>query len=264
MRSASTRGAGDGSVVPTHRQRSSSVESHSSNESRTGRRHRHRSKRTSDNESELSRGSGRSGRSHNSHRKHRRQRSKHRRNDGSGSEADSTRARSYSGHRPSGELPELVDSGNQWREVQRRQAESYGVSSVQQASVTKSTVVTTKHQSENDGYHTNTRSRKHRKHRSPSDRSKIWSSELAKHLQFGLVDTAGMTEEELREIPYTVVETQIPNSKRSSGTNSLKVHKNSQTTKDRVDRIRGYVVCFYLLLSLFMILLFFCMCSFYY
>ena len=72
--------------------------------------------------------------------------------------------------------------------------------------------------------------------RSPSEnRSRVWSSELAKHLQFDLVDTAGMTEDQLREIPYTVVETHL--SKRQS-TNSVKVHKNNQT-KDRVDRIRG-------------------------
>lgn len=72
--------------------------------------------------------------------------------------------------------------------------------------------------------------------RSPSDsRSRVWSSELAKHLQFDLVDTAGMTESQLREIPYTVVET---HSSKRSNTNSVKVHKNT-ATKDRVDRIRG-------------------------
>lgn len=73
--------------------------------------------------------------------------------------------------------------------------------------------------------------------RSPSDsRSRIWSSELAKHLQFDLVDTAGMTEDQLREIPYTVVETQAKQ-RNSNNNNSVKVHKNH--AKDRVDRIRG-------------------------
>lgn len=78
-------------------------------------------------------------------------------------------------------------------------------------------------------------------HRSPTDsRNKIWSSELTRHLQFDLVDTAGMTEDQLKEIPYTVVETtqNTQNRKRNSSTNSLKVHKNSYG-KDRVDRIRG-------------------------
>lgn len=81
----------------------------------------------------------------------------------------------------------------------------------------------------------------HLLHRSPTDsRNKIWSSELTRHLQFDLVDTAGMTEDQLKEIPYTVVETtqNTQNRKRTSNTNSLKVHKNSYG-KDRVDRIRG-------------------------
>lgn len=77
--------------------------------------------------------------------------------------------------------------------------------------------------------------------RSPSDgRARIWSSELAKHLQFDLVDTAGMTEDQLREIPYTVVETQM-SKQRTAATNSLKVHKTNANARDRVDRIRGFV-----------------------
>ena len=78
--------------------------------------------------------------------------------------------------------------------------------------------------------------------RSPSDHSnKIWSTELTKHLQFDLVETSGMTEDQLREIPYTVVETQ--QGRRRPNTNSLKVHKSSYGGKnaERVDRIRGYV-----------------------
>lgn len=75
------------------------------------------------------------------------------------------------------------------------------------------------------------------RNRSPADSSnKIWNTELSKHLQFDLVDTSGMTEDQLKEIPYTVVETS-QNRKRNN-TNSLKVHK-SAYGKDRVDRIRG-------------------------
>jgi hypothetical protein len=61
-------------------------------------------------------------------------------------------------------------------------------------------------------------------------------------LQFDLIDTAGMTEDQLKEIPYTVVETNAQNRKRNgNSTNSLKVHshKNAYGNKDRVDRIRG-------------------------
>ncbi|XP_017847788.1 uncharacterized protein DDB_G0283357 isoform X2 [Drosophila busckii] len=245
------------------RYRSSSVESHSSNDSRSTRRHKHRHRRTSDNESELSRGSGRSGRSH--HRKHRRSH-RHRRDSAGGSDHDSTRGRSYSGHRSSSMRSgsaELIDSTSQWREVQRRQAEaSLGQSSVQQASVSKSSMVARSLHS-NDSHsdtHSHHKSRRHRKNKSPSEsRSRMWNSELAKHLQFDLVDTEGMSEQQLREIPYTVVET---NSKRSNS--NLKIHKsnskssvgaksngsgntitngsNSASTgqaKNRVDRIRG-------------------------
>uniref|UniRef100_A0A1I8PSV2 Erythrocyte membrane protein band 4.1-like 4A n=1 Tax=Stomoxys calcitrans TaxID=35570 RepID=A0A1I8PSV2_STOCA len=251
----------------THQQRyrSSSVESHSSNDSRSTRRHKHRHRRTSDNESELSRGSGRSARSH--HRKHRR--SRHRRDSG-GSDHESTRGRSYSGHRSSaarsasavGSHSELVDSSTQWREAQRRQQEaSLGQSSVQQASVSKSSMVARSLHS-NDSHsdtHSHHKSRRHKKNKSPSDsRTRIWNSELAKHLQFDLVDTAGMTEDQLREIPYTVVET---TSKRSNS--NIRIHKsNSKNSvggkstgsgntitngsgsisghgKNRVDRIRG-------------------------
>ncbi|KPU79534.1 uncharacterized protein Dana_GF17780, isoform C [Drosophila ananassae] len=229
-------------------------------------KHKHRHRRTSDNESELSRGSGRSGRSGRSHhRKHRRSH-RHRRDSAGGSDHDSNRGRSYSGHRSSSMRSgsaELIDSTSQWREVQRRQAEaSLGQSSVQQAAVSKSSMVARSLHS-NDSHsdtHSHHKSRRHRKNKSPSEsRSRMWNSELAKHLQFDLVDTEGMSEQQLREIPYTVVET---NSKRSNS--NLKIHKsnskssvgakstgsgntitngsgsgNAGQARNRVDRIRG-------------------------
>ncbi|KAL5282785.1 EPB41L4A family protein [Megaselia abdita] len=255
--------------------RSSSVESHSSIDSCSARRNRQRYRRTSDNESEISHTSGksgrsgRSGRSHNSHRK--RRRSRHRRGD-SGSENNSsvrTRARSYSGHRLSSSCSvastELIDSTNQWLEVQRRQANGLHSNGVQQASVSKSSIVV-KSLHSNDSHsdsHSYHKSRRHKKHhnsssKSPSDsKNRIWSSELAKHLQFDLVDTAGMTEDQLREIPYTVIETKS-NGKRVTSTNfklskslssgntsckfSPKESGNGSTRKDRVDRIRGLFI----------------------
>lgn len=157
---------------------------------------------------------------------------------------------------------ELIDSTNQWLEVQRRQANGLQSNGVQQASVSKSSIVV-KSLHSNDSHsdsHSYHKSRRHRKHhssssKSPSDsKNRTWSSELAKHLQFDLVDTAGMTEDQLREIPYTVIETKS-NGKRvastnfklskslSSGNTSCKFSPkecNSGTNrKDRVDRIRG-------------------------
>lgn len=143
MRSVSSR---NGNPTNEKRQRSSSVESQSSNDSRSGRRHRSRSKRISDNESEMSRGSGRSGRS----RKHRRHRSRNRE---SGSDRGSNRDYNYN-------EPALVDSGKQWLEVQRKQAEMSNMGTVQQAEVVKS-ITAPKSSNSTDTYNRK-KSRKHR------------------------------------------------------------------------------------------------------
>lgn len=125
------------------------MESQSSNDSRSGRRHRSRSKRISDNESEMSRGSGRSGRSHRKHRRHRS------RNRESGSERGSTR--DYNHNEPAA----LVDSGKQWLEVQRKQAEMSSMGTVQQAAVVKSNTAP-KSTNSTDTYNRNKKNRKHR------------------------------------------------------------------------------------------------------
>jgi hypothetical protein len=43
--------------------------------------------------------------------------------------------------------------------------------------------------------------------RSPSENKPRLPDELKKHLEFDLIDTDGMSEAQLREIPYKVVET---------------------------------------------------------
>lgn len=153
MRSASSRNGNNQNSG--HRHRSSSVESQSSNDSRGGRRHRSRSKRISDNESEMSRGSGRSGRSHRKHRRHRS------RNRDSGSERGSgSHSRDYSYSDKYADAPELIDSGKQWLEVQRKQAEKSSMGTVQQAAVIKSN--TAPKSSSTDTYNRNRKNRKHR------------------------------------------------------------------------------------------------------
>ncbi|XP_012270189.1 band 4.1-like protein 4 isoform X2 [Orussus abietinus] len=81
---------------------------------------------------------------------------------------------------------ELIDSEPQWKEAQRRKGED-----VQRAVVS----------------HTEPRRRHRSRHRSPSHKQPL-SDELRKHLEFGLVDTTGMSEQQRREIPYTVVQSQ--------------------------------------------------------
>lgn len=249
------------------RHRSSSVESQSSNDSRSCRRHKSGSRhhrRQSDNESEMSRGSGKSGHSHHSHRKQRRHRSRRRHGAESGSENESMKSRNYSGHRSaSKDNYELVDSELQWREVQRKQNELKEITTgVQQAAVTKSSHLTAgkaSSQVNSASYGQQQRRSKHRRHRSPGEngagggvgggggggggsggggggRHSLWNSELAKHLQFDLIDTAGMSEDQLREIPYTIVETTTPVKLPTSS--SLKVHKHHGLGGHRMDRIR--------------------------
>ncbi|XP_025419014.1 band 4.1-like protein 4 [Sipha flava] len=184
--------------IMRHARRSSSVDSQSSNDSRSCRKHRHRNhRRSSDNESEQS------GRSSKSHRRHR-----HRSRKSSAGEEHEHRRHRY----------QLVESEGQWREVQRRQAE--GRSAIQKASVVRprSGYANSGLESESEiSHHSSSyRRRKHRKHRSRS-RSPSESSgktrlpeELKKHLEFELVETDGMTEEQLREIPYTAVKSNSP------------------------------------------------------
>lgn len=172
---------------PAPRHRSASVDSQSSNDSRSNRKHKHRSRRQqSDAESELSRGSGRSG------RRHRRHRSKHKNE--SGSERDDSQ--------PETKEYELIDSESQWKEVLRQTTVGSGV---QVANVRRSQM-----EPETGTHRSSHRHRRHKKHRSRSGspNDKKWlPSELKQHLEFSLVDTAGMTEEQLKEIPYTVVQT---------------------------------------------------------
>lgn len=48
--------------------------------------------------------------------------------------------------------------------------------------------------------------------RSPSESKTRLPEELKKHLEFELVETEGMTDEQLREIPYTAVKTSLKSS----------------------------------------------------
>lgn len=75
----------------------------------------------------------------------------------------------------------MVDSAPQWEQVLRRQKER---------SLTD---------------HNNRRSKHRSRSRSPDVQAK---EELWKHIQRELVDPGGLTEQELKEIPYTKVETQ--------------------------------------------------------
>lgn len=125
----------------------------------------------------------------------------------------------------------MVDSGSQWREVQRKNQILNGTRSIQQASIVtnrRSSVVNSCHESESEMSYRHNCSRRHRKHRSrsrsPSEAKAPWlSEELKKHVEFDLIDTTGMTQAQLKEIPYTVVKTSHAKQiKLKYGTNATK------------------------------------------
>lgn len=113
--------------------------------------------------------------------------------------------------RHSGSNYELVDSHSQWREVQKKQMGEANTSNIQQATVIssrRSGYSNSGLETESEiSYQNRHRRRKHRS-RSRSPENKTWlPDELKKHLEFDLIDTSGMSESQLKEIPYTVVQT---------------------------------------------------------
>lgn len=69
--------------------------------------------------------------------------------------------------------------------------------------------------------------------RSPEGSKSHLPDELKKHLEFQLVDTEGMSEDQLREIPYTVVKTNASKAVRVrlSSSGKPKVHSIRRTKK---------------------------------
>ncbi|CAL8101244.1 unnamed protein product [Orchesella dallaii] len=241
------------------RKRSASAESNSSVDSRSHRRHRHsRSRKCSDEESEISRSSGRS---HHSKRRHK---NSSRRGD-SGSDSENChhhRHRHRHKHRHSSSSRyEMVDSEVQWREAQRKQqtaSHSANTGVVQHAAVIPATPVThhtttpggsgavataattsvqalRKSGYMNSGLETEseasfTNKRKHKRgQRSKSPKERI-PDDIKKHLDFHLVDTEGMSSEQLMEIPYKKVETNTLNkSSKVRYNNSIKSNRSAGT-----------------------------------
>ncbi|XP_076158716.1 band 4.1-like protein 4 [Alosa pseudoharengus] len=113
--------------------------------------------------------------------KQHRRRSRSRGNTSSGSESENSNREHRKKRNWSRQENEMVDSGPQWEAVQRRQKEK----------------------SHNEPNHR--RSRHRSRSRSPDVQAK---EQLWKHIKKELVDPSGLTEEQLKEIPYKKVETQ--------------------------------------------------------
>ncbi|XP_015193037.1 band 4.1-like protein 4 isoform X1 [Lepisosteus oculatus] len=113
--------------------------------------------------------------------KQQRRRSRSRGNTSSGSESENSNREHRKKRNRSRQENEMVDSAPQWEAVLRRQKE----------------------RSQNDPNYR--RSRHRSRSRSPDVQAK---EQLWKHIQKELVDPSGLTEEQLKEIPYKKVETQ--------------------------------------------------------
>ncbi|CAL4063202.1 unnamed protein product, partial [Meganyctiphanes norvegica] len=181
--------------------RTSSVDSQSSVESRGHRSHRRSRGRSSDGEGSeaSSKGSSRG------HRRHR-----HRNHSDDSDQHGHRRHRRRKKESGSG-TRKMVDSSDQWQAVQAGQYAIRGNTAAVKTLSHQSGYTPSGHDTEADSHH-HSNKRRHRKHRSrsrsPSEEKKSRIPDaIRKHLEFGLQTPSGMTEAEMKEIPYTKIET---------------------------------------------------------
>ena len=132
------------------------------------------------------------------------------RDSGSESESGRSTARKHHRRRKRSGSYKLVETDQQWREVQSRQSRGGQGSGVSEATVRRSGYVNSGAETESELVNTLRRNKRRQRSRSrsPSEARARLPTELVKHFEFGLVEP----EESLnpREIPYINVETQKP------------------------------------------------------
>ncbi|KFM67550.1 Band 4.1-like protein 4A, partial [Stegodyphus mimosarum] len=248
---ASSRGSERKSSHRCHHKRSSSIDSHTSNDSRRRSKH-HRCKRSSDNESDISKSSrgsrgSRSSRNGNSHRKTR----SHSRESGSDSDCHHRSRRRKHSSRRSGSNYNLIDSETQWKMVQKQQREKDHAklqnAVVRDLSNRKSGYMNSGIDTESEApLHHRKKHRRHSRSRSRSPEvTPALSQEIKKHIEYHLIDPTNLTEEERRDIKYTKVESESSVYKirysPASGRPRYKVAKvSSRTSLDRLSKKSGY------------------------
>lgn len=104
--------------------------------------------------------------------------------------------------------PELVDSNYQWKEAKKRISVDGNANNIQQAHIISgSRLIDEKDNKKSQPAPKYKHRHQQSRHSSPSESKLFLSDEVKKHLEFDLIDTTGMSEKQLKEIPYTVVET---------------------------------------------------------
>lgn len=81
--------------------------------------------------------------------------------------------------------------------------------------------------------------------RSPSEGKTRLPEELKKHLEFELIETEGMTDEQLREIPYTAVKTSLKTSASSPPLSSKRKTYSSRRAKRSVKKKKDQLIRFF-------------------
>merc|ERR1719206_1064620 len=127
----------------------------------------------------------------------------------SGSESESSRSarKNHRGRRKRSGSYKLVETDEQWKEVQRQQGRKGGIS---EATVRKSGYVNSGAETESELVATLRRNKRRQRSRSrsPSEARSKLPTELVKHFEFGLVEPGDPNNPQ--DIPYTNVETQKP------------------------------------------------------
>ena len=128
--------------------------------------------------------------------------------DQSGSESESSRSarKNHRGRRKRSGSYKLVETDEQWREVQRQQGR--GKAGVQEATVRKSGYVNSGAETESELVSTLRRNKRRQRSRSrsPSEARARLPQDLTKHFELGLVEPP----QDREEIPYTAVTTDRP------------------------------------------------------
>ena len=178
----------------------------------------------SDDESEVSGVSLASGRHH---------RDRGHRDSGSESESGRSTARKHHRRRKRSGSYKLVETDQQWREVQSRQARGQGSGVSEATVVRRSGYVNSGAETESELVNTLRRNKRRQRSRSrsPSEARARLPTELVKHFEFGLVEPEESLD--LQEIPYINVETQKPVRVRYGSNGRRSRHSSGQSANAR-------------------------------
>merc|ERR1712106_1027533 len=160
----------------------------------------------------------------------------HRKGNERGSESESSRSarKNHRGRRKRSGSYKLVETDEQWKEVQRQQGRKGGIS---EATVRKSGYVNSGAETESELVTTLRRNKRRQRSRSrsPSEARSKLPTELVKHFEFGLVEPGDPNNPQ--EIPYTNVETQKPIKVRYGSNGRRSRHSSGNSARRKINMV---------------------------